>query len=80
MHVTRLANVKSIAAVLGGSAVVAMTGLTMAVTPEQGTPITITGSGLTVGATSTQETAPTAPETTLAVPVVKADPFGGSGS
>lgn len=80
MHVTRLANVKSIAAVLGGSAVVAMTGLTMAVTPEQGTPITITGSGMTVGATSTQETAPTAPETTLAVPVVKADPFGGSGS
>jgi len=80
VHVTRLANVKSIAAVLGGSAVVAMTGLTMAVTPEQGTPITITGSGMTVGATSTQETAPTAPETTLAVPVVKADPFGGSGS
>ena len=80
MHATRLANVKLIAAVLGGSAVVAMTGLTMAVTHEQGTPITITGSGMTVGATSTQETAPTAPETTLAVPAVKATPFGGSGS
>jgi len=54
--------------------------LTMAITQEQTTPATITGSGMTVGATSTQETAPTAPETTRAEPVVKATPFGGAGS
>ena len=52
----------------------------MAITQEQTTPATITGSGMTVGATSTQETAPSAPETTLAEPVVKATPFGGAGS
>jgi hypothetical protein len=80
VHATRLTNVKLLAAVLGGSALVSMTGLTLAVPDEQATPITITGSGMTVGATSTQETAPTAPETTLAVPVVKATPFGGAGS
>jgi len=71
---------KMLAAVIGGSAVVAMGALTMAITQEQTTPATITGSGMTVGATSTQETAPSAPETTLAEPVVKATPFGGAGS
>jgi hypothetical protein len=68
----RRPNVKMLAAMIGGSAVVAMGAQTM--------PATITGSGMTVGATSTQETAPSAPETTLAAPAVKAAPFGGSGS
>ncbi len=79
MSATRRPNVKMLAAVIGGSAVVAMGALTMAITQEQTTPATITGSGMTVGATSTQETAPSAPETTLAEPVVKATPFGGAG-
>jgi hypothetical protein len=35
---------------------------------------------MTVGATSTLETPPAEPETTIAVPAVKAQPFGGSGS
>ena len=68
------------AAVIGGSAVLAAGAMTMAITQEQATPATITGSGMTTGATTTQETPPAAPETTLAVPVVKATPFGGAGS
>jgi hypothetical protein len=69
-----------LAAVIGGSAVVAAGALTMAISQEQASPATITSSGMTVGATSTQETPPTSPATTLAVPVVKATPFGGAGS
>jgi hypothetical protein len=69
-----------LAAVIGGSAVVAMGALTMAISQEQASPASLTSSGMTVGATSTQETPPTSPATTLAVPVVKATPFGGAGS
>jgi hypothetical protein len=80
VNATRRTSVRLMAAVIGGSAVVAMGALTMAITQEQATPASITGSGMTTGATSTQETAPAAPETTLAAPAVKATPFGGSGS
>jgi hypothetical protein len=80
MNTTRRTNVKVLAAVVGGSAVVAMGALTMAISQEQASPATLTSSGMTVGATSTQETPPTAPETTIAVPLVKATPFGGAGS
>ena len=80
MHATRRINVKKLAVVIGGSAVVAAGALTMAIGQEQASPVTVTSSGMTVGATSTQETPPAAPETTLAVPVVKATPFGGAGS
>jgi hypothetical protein len=71
-------NVRLLAAVIGGSAVVAMGALTMATAQEQATPATVTGSGMTVGVTSTQETPPTAPETSIAVPAVKAPPYGAS--
>jgi hypothetical protein len=80
VNTTRRTNVKMLAAVIGGSAVVAMGALTMAISQEQATPAAVTSSGMTMGATSTQETPPTAPETTIAVPAVKAQPFGGSGS
>jgi hypothetical protein len=80
VNTTRRNNVKLLAAVIGGSAVVAMGALTMAISQEQASPATLTSSGMTVGATSTQETPPTAPETTIAVPLVKATPFGGAGS
>jgi hypothetical protein len=80
MQATRRTNVKMLAAVIGGSAVVAAGALTMAIGQEQAMPATITSSGMTVGATSTQVTPPTAPETTIAVPLVKATPFGGAGS
>lgn len=68
------------AAVIGGSAVVAMGALTMAITQEHAASATITSSGMTVGATTTQTTPPAVPETTEAVPAVKATPFGGAGS
>ncbi|MGX9787163.1 hypothetical protein [Mycobacterium sp. MMS18-G62] len=80
MNGTRRTNVKMLAAVIGGSAVVAMGALTMAITQEQAGPATLTSSGMSTGATSTQETPPAAPETTIAVPAVKATPFGGAGS
>ena len=80
MHVTRQIDVKMLAAVIGGSAVVAAGAVTLAITQEQAAPPTFTSSGMTVGATSTQETPPAAPDTSLAVPVVKATPFGGAGS
>jgi hypothetical protein len=73
-------NVKMLAAVIGASAVVAMGAVTMAITQEQATPATVTSSGMTVGATSKQETPPSVPDTSIAVPTVKALPFGGSGS
>jgi hypothetical protein len=77
---TRRTNVKMLAAVIGGSAVVAMGALTMAITEQQAGPATLTSSGMTTGATTTQETPPATPETTVAVPAVKATPFGGAGS
>ena len=77
MNDTRRTNVKMLAAVIGGSAVVAMGALTMAITEQRASPATLTSSGMTVGATSTQETPPATPETTVAVPAVKAKPFGG---
>jgi hypothetical protein len=73
-------NVKLLAAVIGGSAVVAMGAVTMAITQEQAMPTQVTSSGMTVGATTKQETPPSAPETSIAVPTLKALPFGGSGS
>jgi hypothetical protein len=80
VNATRRTNVKMLAAVIGGSAVVAAGALTIAISQEQAAPATITSSGMSMGATSTQETPPTSPETTLAVPAVKATPFGGAGS
>jgi hypothetical protein len=68
-----------LAAVIGGSAVLAMGAVTMAITQEA-TPAQVTSSGMTVGATTKQETPPPAPATSMAVPTVKALPFGGSGS
>lgn len=76
MSETRRTNVKMLAAVIGGSAVVAMGALTMAITHEQAGPATVTSSGMTMGATSTQETPPATPATTFAVPLVKATPAG----
>jgi hypothetical protein len=78
VNVNKRNNVKMLAAVIGGSAVVAMGAVTMAIAQEQGTPAVMTSSGMTVGATTKQETPPSVPETSIAVPAVKAEPFGGS--
>jgi hypothetical protein len=80
VNANKRTNVKMLAAVIGCSAVVAMGALTMAMNDEEAAPATVTSSGMNIGATSTQETPPAAPETTVAVPAVKAQPFGGSGS
>ncbi|HJT94311.1 MAG TPA: hypothetical protein VJ777_20635 [Mycobacterium sp.] len=80
MTASKRTNVKMLAAVIGGSAVVAMGAVTMAITQEEATPAVVTSSGMTVGATTRQEAPPAAPETSIAVPTVKALPFGGSGS
>jgi hypothetical protein len=80
VNANKRTNVKMLAAVIGGSAVVAMGALTMAINQEHATPATVATSVMSVGATTTQETPPAVPETTIAVPAVKAKPFGGSGS
>jgi hypothetical protein len=80
MNSNKRANVKVLIAVIGGSAVVAMGAVNAAITQEQATSTVVTSSGMTVGATSKQETPPPTPQTSIAVPTVKALPFGGSGS
>jgi hypothetical protein len=73
-------NVKMLAAVIGASAVVAMGAVTMAITQEEAIPATTASSGMSMGETTKQATPPSLPETSIAVPTVKALPFGGSGS
>jgi hypothetical protein len=81
MNASKKADVRMPAAVIGGSAVVAMGAVTMAITAhDRGMPAELASSGMTVGATTTQETPPPTPETAIAVPTVKAVPFGGAGS
>jgi hypothetical protein len=80
MNANKRSDVKMLAAVIGGSAVVAMGAVTLAITHEQAMPAEVASSGMTVGATSKQETPPPTPETSIATPTVKALPFGGSGS
>lgn len=80
MNANKRTNVKMLAAVIGGSAVVAMGAVTMAIAQEQAAPGTVASSGMTMGATTKQDTPPSVPETSIAVPTVKAEPFGGSGS
>jgi hypothetical protein len=82
----RQGRVKVFAAVMGGSAVVAMGALSVALHEEQapgasGVAATgatfIQGGGMTLGETATTTTPPAAPATSVAVPPVKAKPFGG---
>ena len=81
MNASNWADVRMLAAVVGSSAVVAMGAVTMAITTnDQGMPAEVASSGMTVGATTKQETPPPTPEIAIAVPTVKAVPFGGAGS
>ena len=82
----RQGRVKVIAAVIGGSAVVAMGALSVALHEEQapgpsgdlaGGANFIQGGGMTLGGTATTTTPPAALATPVAVPPVKAKPFGG---
>ena len=82
----RQGRVKVFAAVIGGSAVLAMGALSVALHEEQasgtsggvatGTTFIQEGS-MPMGQTATTTTPPAAPETSVAVPPVKAKPFGG---
>ncbi len=64
---------KKLLAVIGGSAVVALGAAAFAVGQAQVGPTQMVSSGtMTMGGSSTQETPPTAPATTIAVPAVKA--------
>ena len=82
----RQGRVKVFAAVIGGSAVVAMGALSVALHEEQASGASggvatgatfIQGGGMTLGQTATTTTPPAALETSVAVPPVKAKPFGG---
>lgn len=64
-------NVKLLAAVIGGSAVVAMGALTAIVWHEGGPAEAAKSSSMTVGATSTQTTPPSIEATTMAAPAIK---------
>jgi hypothetical protein len=81
----RQGRVKVFAAVMG-SAIVAMGALSVALHEEQASGASggvatgatfIQGGGMTLGETATTTTPPTAPATSVAVPPVKAKPFGG---
>ena len=64
---------KKLLAVIGGSAVVALGAAAFAAGHGQVGPTQVVSSGtMSMGATSTQETPPTAPDTTVAEPAVKA--------
>ena len=81
----RQGRVKMFAAVMGGSAVLAMGALSVALHEEQAsgasggvaTGATFIQGSMTMGQTATTTTPPAAPETSVAVPPVKAKPFGG---
>jgi hypothetical protein len=65
-------NLKLLFAVIGGSAVVAIGALSMAVAEEQAGPDTFAkSSNMTVGSTSTQTTPPNVEATSMAVPTIK---------
>ena len=64
-------NVKTLAAVIGGSAVIATVALSVAIDQEQRGPVTAQGSTMATGVTSTQTMPSTVPATSMAVPSLK---------
>lgn len=64
---------KTVIAVIGGSALVAMGAMTIAIAQEHTQPTQVVSSGtMSMGSTSTQVTPATTPETAIAKPAVKA--------
>ena len=70
---------KLVSAAIGASAVVAMGALTAVLSDEGGSSDVVTMTEMTLGETSTIETAATEIETTVAVPEVTAEPPDGFG-
>jgi hypothetical protein len=71
MSSTNRRNIKVLAAIVGGSAVVAIGAMNAALAPEHAEQDVAKGSPMTVGATSTQTTPPTAPVVAEASPSIK---------
>lgn len=70
MDTNRRTNVKMLAAVIGGSSVVTMAALGVAIGQERAD-VLMTSSDMNLGATSTQTTPSTAPATAVAKPTIK---------
>jgi hypothetical protein len=78
MTMNRRNRVKLLAAVVGGGAMVTMGAFTAALgSPSAGTQSVVSGP-MTIGATVTETTPEATLVTSVAVPPVKAPPFGGS--
>lgn len=65
-------NVKRLAAIVGGAAVIAAGAMSLAIHQEQAGPATVaTSSNMNIGSTSTVTTPPTVEATSMAVPTIK---------
>ena len=71
MDANRRTNVKMTAAVIGGSAVMAMAALGVAIGHEAGADVHMTSSHMDLGATSTETTPLTVPAVAKASPTIK---------
>jgi hypothetical protein len=71
MDSSNLRNLKRLAAVVGGGAVIAAGAMTMAIHQEQAGPETVAKSQMTVGSTTTETTPPNVEATSMAVPTIK---------
>ena len=86
MNSNQQKRVKVLSAAIGASAIVAMGAVSVALHEEQASGASggaatgatfIQGGSMTLGQTATTTTPPAVPETSVAVPPVKAKPFGG---
>jgi hypothetical protein len=76
----RRKRLKLLAAVVGGGALVVMGALSINLQPDRGTTdreVQTVAEPMQTGETATTTTPPAAPETSVAVPPVKAPPYGG---
>jgi hypothetical protein len=76
----RRKRLKLLAAVVGGGALVVMGALSINLQPDRGTTdreVQTVAEPMQTGETATTTTPPVAPETSVAVPPVKAPPYGG---
>jgi hypothetical protein len=76
VNVNKPTNVKVMAALIGGSAAVAIGALGIAIGQEHSEPASTGSVAMTLGATSTMATPPATPATTMAVPAIKGPPKG----
>jgi hypothetical protein len=71
MRSTNRRNVRVLAAIVGGSAIVALGAMNAALVQEHGSQQDVAKSGMSVGATTTETTPPTAPAVGEASPSIK---------